>query len=170
MNCQRCQNELATLLLDPANPAAAAVDAHIASCDACAAELNALRATVALMDEWTAPAPSPFFDTRLHARLREEIAAPPAGFWERMRARFLFNMNLQLRPVAAGALAILLLAGGGSYAGFNVLHPRPTEVSAAVQDLQSLDKNEQTISTMNQLLDDGSDDSGNQDSGSQQNP
>ena len=175
MNCQRCQNELATLLLDPANPAAVAVNnavaAHIAGCSACAVELNSLRATMALMDEWTAPAPSPFFDTRLHARLREEIAAAPAGFWERMRSRFLFNMNLQMKPIAAGALAIILLAGGGSYAGFNALHPHATEVSASVQDLQILDKNDQAISTMNQLLDDGSsDDSGDQDSGSQQNP
>jgi len=171
MNCQRCQNELATLLLDPANPAAAAVQAHIASCDACAAELNSLRATMALMDNWTAPAPSPFFNTRLHARLREEIAAEPEGFWERMRSRWTFNMNLQMRPIAAGALALILLAGGGSYAGFNAMHPHPVEVSAAVQDLQSLDKNDQAISTMNQLLDDGSsDDSTSQDNGSQLNP
>jgi outer membrane murein-binding lipoprotein Lpp len=156
MNCQRCQNELATLLLDPANPAAAAVQAHVNDCASCAAELNALRATMSLMDEWTAPAPSPFFDTRLHARMRE-VDSAPASLWERLRSRWAFN----LRPVAAGALAILLLAGGGSYAGFNALHPHQTQVSAAVQDLQSLDKNDQTIATMDQLVDDdGSNDSG----------
>jgi len=160
MNCQRCQNELATLLLDPANPAAAAVQSHVNDCATCASELNSLRATMALMDDWSAPEPSPFFDTRLHARLREDNAAP-AGLWERLRARWAFNMNLQMRPVAAGALAVLLLAGGGSYAGFNALHPRQTQVSAAVQDLQSLDKNDQTIATMDQLVDDdGSNDSG----------
>jgi hypothetical protein len=178
MNCQRCQNELATLLLDPANPAAAAVQAHVNDCPVCAAELNALRATMKRMDDWAAPAPSPFFDTRLHARLREEIAAAPAGLWERLHLRWAFNTNLQLRPAAAltyAALAVLLVAGGGSYAGFNALHPRQTQVSAAVQDLQSLDKNDQTIATMDQLLDDGSiSDPGNQgndqDSGSQLNP
>jgi anti-sigma factor RsiW len=159
MNCQSCQNELATLLLDPANPAAAAVQAHVAGCHACAAELNALRATMALMDDWTAPAPSPFFDTRLHARLRDEISAAPAGLWERLRARWAFNMNLQMRPAAAYALAVVLLAGGGSYAGFNALHPHQAQVSAAVQDLQNLDKNDQTIATMDQLVaDDGSND------------
>jgi hypothetical protein len=171
MNCQRCQNELATLLLDEKNPAAAAVQAHVDNCANCASELNALRATMALMDSWNAPMPTPFFDTRLHARLREEIAAAPAGFWERLRSRWEFNWNVQMKPIAAGALAIILLAGGGSYAGFNALHPRPAEVSAAVQDLQSLDKNDQTIATMDQLLDDGSSsDSGNQDNGSQLNP
>jgi len=175
MNCQRCQNELATLLFAShanaaANPAAVAVQAHVDDCAACAAELNALRATMALMEEWSAPEPTPFFDTRLHARLREEIAATPAGFWERLRSRWTFNMNLQMRPIAAGALAVILLAGGGSYAGFNALHPHPAQVSAAVEDLQALDKNEQTIATMDQLLDDGSNDSSTQDGGSQLNP
>ncbi len=108
------------------------------------------------MDHWTAPEPTPFFDTRLHARLREEIAAAPAGLWERLRSRWAFNTNMQMRPIAAGALAIALLAGGGSYAGFHALHPHQAPVSAAVQDLQSLDKNDQTIATMDQLLDDGS--------------
>jgi hypothetical protein len=142
------------------DPAAVAVQTHVDSCPACAAhfteQLDALRSTMKLMDNWTAPAPSPFFDTRLHARLREEIAAAPAGLWERLRTRLAFNTSFQLRPAAASALAILLLAGGGSYAGFNALHPRQPQVSAAVEDLQSLDKNDQTIAAMDQLLDDGS--------------
>ena len=162
MNCQRCQNEFATLLLDPAHPGDAAVQAHLDACEACAVELKAMRATMALMEQWAAPEPSPFFDTRLHARLREEIAAPPANFWERMRSRLLSNTNMHLRPVAAGALALALLVAGGSYAGFNALHPHPVQLSATVQDLQSLDRNEQTISQMDQLDDNGSDDSSNQ--------
>jgi hypothetical protein len=158
MNCQRCKDELATLLLDAASPAAAAVQAHV---DACAAELHSLRATISLLDAWTAPAPTAFFDTRLHARLREEMAAPPAGFWERMRARMLFNSSMHLRPLAIGALALALLASGGGYAGFTLLHPHHAEVSATVQDLQILDRNEQTISQMDQLDDNTTpDDSG----------
>jgi anti-sigma factor RsiW len=159
MNCQRCQTELATLLLDAANPANAATQAHIDHCETCAAELHSLRATMALMEQWTAPEPSPFFDTRLHARLREEIAAPAPGLWERMRSRLLFNTNMHMRPIAASALALTLLIGGGSYAGFNLMHSRQAQLSATVQDLQSLDRNEQTISQMDQLDDTGSDDS-----------
>ncbi len=159
MNCQHCQNELAALLLDAKPPAD--VQAHLDHCEACTAELHALRATMSLLGKWTAPEPSPFFDTRLHARLREEIAAPPAGFWERMRSRLLFNTSMQLRPIAAGALALALVVGGGTYAGFNALHPRQVQLSTTVQDLQSLDRNEQTISQMDQLDDNGSDDSGN---------
>ena len=53
---------------------------HLASCDACTKQLNAMRATMALLDEWQAPEPSPYFDTRLQARLREEMAKPQAGW------------------------------------------------------------------------------------------
>ena len=48
--------------------------AHLASCGACAEKLKAMRATMSLLDEWQVPEPSPYFDTRLHARLREEMA------------------------------------------------------------------------------------------------
>jgi len=156
MNCQRCKNELAILLLDAENPAAAALQAHVDGCESCAAELCSLQATMAAMDEWAAPEPSPFFDTRLHARLREEMAAEPAGLWERMRARLLFNTSMQMRQVTVGAMALVILAGGGGYAGFSMLHPKPVEVSNTVQELQVLDRNDQTIQQMDQLLDDGS--------------
>ena len=41
---------------------------HLESCAACADELNAMRSTMALLDEWQAPEPSPYFDVRLQAR------------------------------------------------------------------------------------------------------
>ena len=53
---------------------------HIASCAGCAAHLRDLQKTMALLDEWQAPDPSPYFDTRLQARLREEMARPAAGW------------------------------------------------------------------------------------------
>ena len=34
---------------------------------------------MALLDEWQAPEPSPYFDVRLQARLREEMAKPARG-------------------------------------------------------------------------------------------
>ena len=168
MNCRQCKPELPTLLLDPANPAAAAAQAHVAACDACASELHSMRSTMALMDAWTAPEPSPFFDTRLRARLREEFSSAPAGLWERLRARLLFGSTLRLRPAFSAAAVLVLLAGGG-FAGFNILHPRPAEVSATVQELQTLDRNEQAINQMDQLIDEGNDNSADQ-GNTQQNP
>jgi hypothetical protein len=77
-----------------------------------------------------------------------------------MRARLLYGSNLQFRPIAAGALALLLLMGGGTavWVQFGGQPPRPQE-SATVHDLQLLDGNAQVYQQLNSLdadLDDGS--------------
>lgn len=156
MICKDCKSALLYLLLEPSGDHAA-VRSHLASCAACASEFQSLEATFALLDHWEAPEPSPYFDQKLAVRLREEQALVPAGWWERMRSRLLFNTGRQLRPAMAGGLALLLLVGGGAVLNVsNFAHPKP-QVSATVQDLQILDKNDQAIQTMDQLLqDDGS--------------
>ena len=157
MICKDCQSALLDLLLAPAAPAHAAVLAHVESCSACAQEFKSMESTFALLDTWQAPEPSAYFDQKLAVRLREEQALAPAGWFERMKSRLLFNTGRQLRPALAGGLALLLLVGGGTVLDLsNVSHPHP-QVSATVQDLQILDKNDQAIQTMDQLLqDDGS--------------
>jgi len=162
--CQSCTDALPDLLLAPESPAAAAARPHLEACADCHASLLALQETVGMLDQWTAPEPSPWFDQRLHARLREEQAAQPEGFFERIRSRLLFSSGRELRPLAAGAFALLLAIGGGTAATLShMLHPAPVQVSATVEDLQILDRNDQAIQTMDQLLqDDGpTDDNGN---------
>ena len=63
---------------------------HLANCAGCAGKLEEMRKTMALLDEWQVPEPSPYFDTRLEARLREEMAKPPATWmhWSRGCGRF----------------------------------------------------------------------------------
>ncbi len=56
------------------------IDKHLVNCGACAGKLEEFRLTMALLDEWKAPEPSPYFDVRLQARLREEMAKPQAGW------------------------------------------------------------------------------------------
>ena len=112
MDCKAIKAQLADLLLDPAAASPASRE-HIAACADCGRELHELQATMLAMDAWEAPEPSPYFDTRLAARLREEKANPPASLWERVRMRLQYGSNLHLRPIAAGALALLLMAGGG---------------------------------------------------------
>ena len=155
MNCTVCRAALPDLLLDPAAGRALSMRAHLAECAGCREELRSLEATFALLGEWSAPEPSPWFDQRMAARLREEVASPPEGWFERMRSRLLFNTGRQLRPAMAGALALALALGGGAAASLSgVFHPHPEQVSAAVQDLQILDRNDQTFQTMDQLLQD----------------
>jgi len=112
-----------------------------------------------LLDEWKAPEPSPWFDARMMARFREEQQRAPEGFFARMHSRFLLPGNTLMKPLMAGAMALAVMAGGGSYWQMTHLHAaRQPVISATVEDLQVLDSNEQTIQQMDQLLDDNDDD------------
>src|ERR1700691_3095087 len=114
--CTGMETKLAEMLLAP-EAAPAKVTAHVAECDACRMELEELRATMALLDTWEVPEPNPYFLTRLNARLDDERQAAPAGWFERLRARFIYGPHLHARPMAAMAMTVVLLLGGGTYLG-----------------------------------------------------
>jgi len=163
MNCKDCQRELPNYLFEPDSTERkkSPLRDHLASCAVCSAELAEVRKTMELLDAWQAPEPSPYFDQKLAVMLREEQSKAPAGWLERLRERLLFNTGRQFRPALVGALALAVLVGGGSYAGV-AFHQQTAQVqaSAAVNDLQIFDKNEQAIQQMDQLLqDDGESDS-----------
>jgi anti-sigma factor RsiW len=127
----------------------------MAACPDCAAEFAELQATFALLDTWEAPEISPYFDQKLAVRLREEQAAPPAGWLERMRSRLLFNTGRQFRPAMVGVMALLLIAGGGGIGISTLSHqPQRPQLSPAVNDLQILDRNEQALEQVDQILQD----------------
>jgi hypothetical protein len=126
---------------------------HLASCAACTKQLEEMRATMALLDEWQAPEPSPYFDMRLKARLREEIAKPQAGW-----------LQWFLRPVLAAALTVLMGIGVGLFftRGRGIGPGNGVTISdnfgdvgpgTAVSDLQTLEKNHDMYSDF-ELLDD----------------
>ena len=133
------------------------IGGHLAGCSACAGKMAEFRQTMALLDEWKAPEPSPYFDMRLQARLREEMAKPQSSWAAWFR-----------RPVLAAALTVLLGVGIGLFftRGSGVYQPNnneeiagiesPTaqaEPGTAVSDLQALDKNHDLYSDFD-LLDD----------------
>jgi len=136
-HCTGMESKLADMLLDPES-VPAKVKAHVAECDGCRDELAELAATMSLLDTWEAPQPSPYFMTRLDARMREERQAEPAGWFARLRARFAYGPAMHVRPLAAMALAVMLLVGGGTYLG----------IAAVVHDLQTLDNNAQLLDQM----------------------
>ena len=160
IDCKSCREHLADLLLDESYAGAhPEVAGHMAECAACAAELAELKATFAVLDHWAAPEPSPYFDTKLRARLREAAAAEPEGLWERMRSFLMFSTGRRLRPALAGALALVMVAGGGSLLLFQPTEPAVT-ASPTVNDLKILDNNSQALQQMDQLLDSSGDDNG----------
>jgi len=119
---------------------------HLESCGACAEQLHALRSTMAVLDEWQVPEPTPYFDVRLQARLREEIAKPQAGWLQWFR-----------RPVLAAALTVILGVGVGLFfARGRIGDPGPPIAEGpgtAVSDLQALENNHDMYSDF-EMLDD----------------
>lgn len=126
MNCKDVRENLIELLAEgQADPAVAT---HVKECGNCARELASLRKTMALLDEWETPEPTPYFLTRLQAHVREEQGKQPEGWLAWVR-----------KPWLATALATVLVVGSGVYLAI-VPPPPPPEVGA-VTDLESLDKN-----------------------------
>src|SRR5262252_7220808 len=151
MKCREVREQFFDLANGPL-PAGAAE--HVAQCNACAAELKSMQATMTLLDEWQTPEPSPYFDMRLRARLREEAAAP-AGVWQRLRAIFSPAGLMGRKAVLASAMAILLVVSGVlmfNSATRNAT-PQPAQVGTAVGDLQVLDRNHDLYADFD-LLDD----------------
>jgi predicted anti-sigma-YlaC factor YlaD len=119
---------------------------HLRGCPVCASKLDDMRKTMALLDEWQAPEPSAYFDTRLQARLREEAAKPAAAWWHWFR-----------NPALAVSLALMMMiAGGVSFFTKNDQPPVaviPAPPGTAVGDLQQLDKNHEIYADFD-VLDD----------------
>jgi anti-sigma factor RsiW len=150
-NCNGMDAKLANLLLDPA-AAPAEVQEHVAGCDCCRRELDELRATMSLLDTWKEPGPSPYFMTRMQARLREERAAEPGGWFAQLRSSFVYGPAAHVRPLAAMALTVMLLVGGGAYLGITDWdHPQAVAGQAVVQDLQTMSSNAQLLDQLEDI-------------------
>lgn len=151
--CKGMDENLADLLLDPSS-APVEVREHVEKCESCRKEIEELKATMSAMDAWEAPEPTPYFFTRLNARLREERQAGPMGWFARMRASFVYGPRTHTRPLAAMALTVVLLLGGGAYLSVsNLMAPAPVQNNdaAVVHDLQTLDNNAQVLDTLESL-------------------
>jgi hypothetical protein len=133
--------EIRELLPDLAaglNAAESEVNLHLRSCAGCAETLEEFRKTMALLDEWQAPEPSPYFDVRLQARLREEMTRPSAGWLQWLR-----------RPALAVSMALVLVAGVSVFwmeQGHRIKDQLAAVPGTAVSDLQVLDKNHDMLS------------------------
>jgi len=135
------------------------VEKHIASCKACSAQLRDFQKTMALLDEWQAPEPSPYFDTRLQARLREDMARPVGGWYRR------FLPGLWARPawvasVAAVIFAVVFGIGNKSYfVQMEAIATKPpalmlpVQPGTAVGDLEALQKNDDLYADFDMLDD-----------------
>jgi anti-sigma factor RsiW len=157
MNCNEIRELLPVLAAGmDATTLQPEVNRHIASCNDCAIHLREFQKTMALLDEWQAPEPSPYFDTRLQARLREERReemARPAAAWFQWLRRPAWAMSL-----AAVLFAGALVVGNKSYfveTGTIATNPPslslPVQPGTAVGDLQALDRNDELYADFDML-------------------
>jgi hypothetical protein len=134
MNCNDVRENLMDVLAE--GQTAPEVLAHLRQCNACTQELESLRSTMALLDEWEAPEPSPYFLTRLQAHVREERQKEPVGS----------SIFVWLRkPVMAASLAAALIVGGVTYRFVIPMIESAGQTTNAVSDVESLDKNADLI-------------------------
>jgi anti-sigma factor RsiW len=134
MNCNDVRENLMDVLAE--GQTAPEVLAHLRQCNACTQELESLRSTMALLDEWKAPEPSPYFLTRLQAHVREERQKEP------VRSSILAWLR---KPVMAASLAAALIVGGVTYRFVIPMIESLGQTTNAVSDVESLDKNADLI-------------------------
>jgi len=145
MKCEEVREtlpDLAAGLMEPSD----GMREHLQACALCGAQLQEFRQTMALLDEWEAPEPSPYFDTRLQARLRQEKAVEAARGhgWLAWLPRPALAMAAAL-AVAAGVAVWQRHASGtvaenGARVMRGVVQTPSAERGTAVSDLQTLDK------------------------------
>lgn len=141
MNCNEVRENLMDVLAEEqGNPE---VLAHLRECGSCSQELDGLRSTMALLDEWKAPEPSPYFLTRLQAHVRDEQKKSPA------RAGLMAWLR---RPMLAGSLAAALVTGGAVYTYIHLPSDNPPTSQSATADVEALDKDHDLLTNANNDL------------------
>jgi anti-sigma factor RsiW len=150
MKCANIREQFMEVVLSGPETASREVQEHLRTCGACAQELVSFQLTMALLDEWQVPEPSPYFGSRLRARVREEASVQPAGWLAWLR-----------RPVVAAAAMVLVGVGVsllevGNFRDHSTMASNDSVVrtnapGTAVSDLQYLDKNADLFSEFDAL-------------------
>lgn len=118
------------------------LEQHLASCEACSNELEAVQALAKAM--WLVPVEEPSANllTRTRLRLEEALDALPRESWlVRLLQQFTLGMSrLRSAPVAASALLVMGIASGG-YGGYRAgTHVHDAAQSAMI--LHAVDQND----------------------------
>jgi len=142
MMCDKLRQEFMEAVLSGPETVSAEAQEHLRTCAACAFELASFQRTMGLLDEWQAPEPSPYFSSRLRARMREQAPAPGWLAW--LRRPVMATAAMALVAAGVGLLQIGHLRSDHNTLATNsdlVLRNVSNSPSPAVSDLQYLDKN-----------------------------
>jgi len=147
----KCKEILAVMpdLAGDLNTASPEMTEHLKSCAPCQAKLAEFRQMMALLDQWQAPEPSPYFDVRVMARVREERAKPVGMLaWLRNPA-----LAVSLGVLMVMSIFLFRTDAGWYRHGIDSGPVASALPGTAVGDLQALDKNSDLYSDF-ELLDD----------------
>jgi hypothetical protein len=157
MVCKEVKDEIFEAALSGAAPGDSA-KAHMGTCASCENEFRSVRSTMNVLDTWTAPEPSQYFDVRLRARLREVKEQEQHGFVSRWLEKIGIH-RLTWKPVTAAAFTMIMAVAGGLYVAKGPIHggaSHSTLAACPVVDLQALDQNQQVLNALQDLDDDSS--------------
>ena len=158
MSCEKLQELMPDVAMGSETPSPE-MQSHLQACAKCSEALESMRSTMALLDEWKAPEPSAYFDTRMQALLREEKQKAPAGV-------FAGAMHLFRRPVF-GIASVAVLAFGVAFIngdrfptmGSGTNQPPAIQRGTPVADLEALDKSSDLLQDFDSLDSSPDDDS-----------
>lgn len=147
MKCEKIRSECMEAVLAGPQAVGKETQEHLRDCPACSSELASFHQTIALLDEWQAPEPSPYFASRLRARVRDEAATRPVGWMAWLRRPLLATAAAGLIALGAGLLQSSPWKGRITMAGNDNMIRNGTPVS----DLQYLDRNADLFSEFDAL-------------------
>jgi anti-sigma factor RsiW len=151
MNCEKVRTDLMEAVLSGPESVSSALREHLQGCSACSAELASFQQTMSLLDEWKAPEPSPYFSSRLRARVREEAATSSASWFGWIRRPMVATAAVALLALGAGLLQIGHWTPGRVTMAGNDGIVRSSATETAVGDLQYLDGNADLFSEFDAL-------------------
>ena len=151
MKCEKLRQEFMEAALGGPETVSAEMREHLHTCAACAEELAALQQTMTLLEEWQTPEPSPYFSTRLRARMRDEVGAPARNWLAWFRRPMVAAAAALLIALGAGLLEIGHFRGDNNTLANNDNMIRVNAPESAVGDLQYLDKNADLFSDFDAL-------------------
>jgi hypothetical protein len=114
MTCEESRLLIAEELFG-ARPANEDLEAHLASCEACRAEAEPVRATWRRMASLPDPEPRPGMSTRFYAALdayQQAHAEKRSGFWSWWPSKPVWQFAVSMGCLAIGLLTGVLIAGG----------------------------------------------------------
>ncbi len=139
MNCEKLRPELMEAVLSGPEKMSLGLREHLHGCTACTEELASFGQTMALLDEWQSPEPSPYFSSRLRARVRDAEAQRQFAWFAWIRRPMVATAAVALIALGAGLLETGHFNVGRVTVAGNDGVVRTSATTTAVGDLQYLD-------------------------------